>query len=110
MHLSMMLPGINGLNLRRNPPNHYLIPIRKRGSPALSMKTAVLRPRMTENSLENEGHRSIWWPWITEIAGEPDFLIGVAGRLAWIPNMFARVGHIARGVSDRGGQRDGPFR
>jgi hypothetical protein len=35
------------------------------------------------------------------IETRPDLLIGVTGRLVRIPNMFARFGHIDRGVSDR---------
>jgi len=43
------------------------------GSPALSMKTALLGSGITENSLENEIRRARWLPWITESAGEPKF-------------------------------------
>src|SRR5271157_986218 len=45
----------------------------KRGSPALSMKSADFRPGTTENSLEKEDRCAGWRPRIIESAGEPLF-------------------------------------
>jgi hypothetical protein len=48
-------------------------PIAKSGSPALLMKTALVRFGMTENPLENRDCHTGWRPWIIERAGEPLF-------------------------------------
>jgi len=58
-------------------PRQVALPSRSKlalnfGSPAIPMKTALLRSGTTENPLENEDRRARWWPWITESAGEPD--------------------------------------
>ena len=63
----------SALRLVPNTATDAVKPSSNSGSSALSMKTALLRPRMTENSLENEGRRASWWSWITENAGEPQF-------------------------------------
>ena len=46
------------------------------GSPALSMKTAPLRPRMTENPWETRIAVRVGSPGIIESAGDLDFAIG----------------------------------
>ena len=57
------------------------------GSPALSMKAALLRCRMTENSLENKDRCTGRRSWIIESAGEPRMgttIRASGGQLDWL--------------------------